>query len=91
MRNISLKYQLLLPFVLMILLVSAGTAWMMHGSGQAAVNLLVRRVLHDLVTQISTTTEAHLNYAFRALYSFVGDDETATFASARQRHEMEVL
>ena len=33
MRNISLKYQLILPFVLMILLVSAGTAWMMHGSG----------------------------------------------------------
>ena len=91
MRNISLKYQLILPFVLMILLVSAGTAWMMHGSGQAAVNLLVRRVLHDLVTQISTTTEAHLNYAFRALDSFVGDDETSTFASARQRHEMEVL
>ena len=51
----------------------------------------MRRVLHDLVTQISTTTEAHLNYAFRALDSFVGDDETSTFASARQRHEMEVL
>lgn len=70
MRKYSLRYQLVLPFVLLMLLVPTGIGWMLYASGTAAVNSLARRVLHDLVRQINVSTEQHLSDALNALNSF---------------------
>jgi len=90
-RYISLKYQLLLPFVLLILLVPAGTGWMLHESGAASVNVLVRRVLIDLATQINAATEKHLAYALNTLDSFVTGDEGGASASTESLQDMKAL
>ena len=70
MRKYSLRYQLVLPFVLLMLLVPTGIGWMLYASGTAAVNSLARRVLHDVVRQINVSTEQHLTAALNALNSF---------------------
>ena len=73
MSKYSLRYKLVLPFVLLILIVPAGTGWMLYDSGTQAVGALARRVLFDVVQQINTSTEQHLAAALHSLNTFVSE------------------
>ena len=75
MRKYSLRIQLILPFVTLMLLAPLVTGWMLHRSGVDTVSVLVRRVLLDLVAEINTATEKHLTYAQSMLGVFVSSDD----------------
>lgn len=72
MRSLSLKYQLVLPFALLILLIPVGTGWMLYRAGAATVDALIQRVQQETITRINETTEARLSYALDALGTFTG-------------------
>lgn len=98
MRKSSLRYQLVLPFVLLMLLVPTGIGWMLYDSGATAVNTLVRRVLLGLVVQINTSTEQLLSNALNTLDSFSpgtpDDDAMHSFTSdmrALEKRATEIL
>ncbi|MEA5097856.1 MAG: diguanylate cyclase [Burkholderiaceae bacterium] len=67
MRKFSLKYQLVFPFVLLVLLVPLTVGWMLFEAGSTAVNTLTRRVLTDVALRIGTVTDQHLNAALSTL------------------------
>ncbi|MFT3847612.1 MAG: diguanylate cyclase [Propionivibrio sp.] len=66
----SLKYQLVLPFALLILLIPVGTGWMLYRAGAATVDALISRVQQETIARINETTEARLSYALSALGTF---------------------
>lgn len=72
MRSLSLKYQLVLPFALLILLIPIGTGWMLYRSGAMTVNALVQRIQQEMLARINETTEARLLHAVNALNAFTG-------------------
>ncbi len=82
MKKYSLRYKLVLPFVLIMLLVPAGIGWMLYDSGTTAVNTLARRVLLDVVQQANASTEQHLTAALNALHSFVPESSDTPPASS---------
>ncbi|OWW20712.1 sensor domain-containing diguanylate cyclase [Noviherbaspirillum denitrificans] len=67
MNNSSLRRQLVLPYVLLVLFVSAAIAWVSYQAGETAVATLSRRVLGDMSSRISSATEQHLAGAITAL------------------------
>ena len=70
MLKYSLRYQLVLPFVLLMFLVPTGFGWMLYDAGTQAVNTLTRRVLLDLVQQINSAAEHNLTTAVNTLNAF---------------------
>lgn len=76
MNRFSLRQQLVLPFVLLVFLVSAGIGWVSYRAGGEAVDDLTRRVLVDMVNRISNATERHLAGALTALQSVAPDPRT---------------
>lgn len=67
MNNSSLRRQLVLPYVLLVLFVSAAIAWVSYQAGEEAVGTLSRRVLTDMADRIGGATEQHLAGAMTAL------------------------
>ena len=72
MRSLSLKYQLVVPFALLILLIPMGIGWMLYRAGAGTVDALIQRIQHETVARINETTEARLAYALKTLDSFAG-------------------
>lgn len=67
MNKSSLRRQLVLPYVLLVLFVSAAIAWVSYRAGEEAVGTLSRRVLTDMASRIGGATEQHLAGAMTAL------------------------
>jgi len=67
MNNSSLRRQLVLPYVLLVLFVSAAIAWVSYQAGEEAVGTLSQRVLSDTANRIGAATEQHLAGALTAL------------------------
>ena len=76
MPKSSLRQQLVLPFVILIIFVAGSIGWVSYRSGEQAVETLTRRVLIDLVERIGATTEQHLSGALTALQSISPDPAT---------------
>ncbi|RZI41952.1 sensor domain-containing diguanylate cyclase [Herbaspirillum sp. HC18] len=67
MNNSSLRRQLVLPYVLLVIFVSAAIAWVSYQAGKEAVGVLSQRVLADMLDRIGGATERHLAGALTAL------------------------
>jgi len=67
MNNSSLRRQLVLPYVLLVVFVSATIAWVSYQAGKDAVTALSQRVLTDMVNRIGGATEEHLARALTVL------------------------
>ncbi|MDP9109048.1 MAG: HAMP domain-containing protein, partial [Pseudomonadota bacterium] len=76
MSKSSLRQQLVLPFVLLVIFVSISIGWVSYRAGETAVDLLTRRVLTDMVDRIVASTERHLSGALIALESISPDPAT---------------
>lgn len=72
MPSPSLKYQLVVPFALLILLIPMGTGWMLYRAGAGTVDALIQRIQQETVARINETTEARLAYALKTLDAFAG-------------------
>lgn len=80
MPQSSLRRQLVLPYVLLVVSVSAAIAWIAYQAGDRAVTALSHQVLTGIVTRIGGATEQHLAgaaTALRALYPGLGDPHAA--------------
>ncbi|MFC6520244.1 hypothetical protein ACFQAT_11145 [Undibacterium arcticum] len=76
MRKFSLRQQLIVPFVVLVIFVSTSIGWLSFRAGEDAVNTLAQRVLVDMVNRINTATEHHLTGAFIALHSVAPDPKS---------------
>src|SRR3989442_13072891 len=76
MRRFSLRQQLIVPFVVLVIFVSTSIGWLSFRAGEDAVNTLAQRVLVDMVNRINTATEHHLTGAFIALHSVAPDPKS---------------
>jgi diguanylate cyclase (GGDEF)-like protein len=76
MNNSSLRRQLVLPYVLLVLFVSAAIAWVSYQAGEEAVGTLSQRVLADTANRINAATEQHLAGALTALNAVDSDPAT---------------
>jgi diguanylate cyclase len=72
----SLRRQLVLPFVGLVIFVSTVIGWISYQAGEEAVTTLSRRVLSDMVQRIGTATEQHLAGALTALNAVSPDPQT---------------
>lgn len=76
MKKTSLRRELLIPLAVLVLGVSAATAWVSMKAGTDAVQTLTQRVLIDMVNRISNATERHLEGALIALESISPNPKT---------------
>ncbi|HEY8606526.1 MAG TPA: diguanylate cyclase [Noviherbaspirillum sp.] len=76
MTKSSLRRQLVLPYVLLVIFVSTAIGWVSYQAGEEAVDTLSRRILADTVQRISASTEEHLSRALVALHSIDPDPAT---------------
>lgn len=73
MTQSSLRRRLLLPYVLLVILVSSAIVGGSYWAGRDAVDSLTDRLLADVVQRVSSATEEHLLRAQVALHSIVPD------------------
>ena len=76
MNKSSLRRQLVLPYVLLVIFVSTTIGWVSYHAGEKAVTSLSQRVLMDMVERINSATEHHLAGALVALNSVDPDPKT---------------
>ncbi len=76
MSKSSLRRQLVLPFVFLVMFVSAAIGWISFRAGENAIANLTARVLVDMVDRIGSATEQHLAGAMIALQSVAPDPKT---------------
>lgn len=76
MRKSSLRQQLVLPFVMLVIFVACSIGWVSFRAGEQAVETLTRRVLIDMVDRVDASTERHLSGALTALQSISPDPAT---------------
>lgn len=76
MNKSSLRRQLVLPFVLLVIFVSTSIGWVSYRAGENAVDALSERVLTDMVNRIGQATGQHLRGAMIALSAVVPDPRT---------------
>ncbi len=69
MLRSSLRRELLIPFILLIIGVSTAIGWVSVKAGSEAVMTLTQRILTDMVNRIGNATEKHLDGALIALES----------------------
>lgn len=67
MNGSSLRRQLVLPYVLLVVFVSVTIGWVSYQAGEDAVKTLSHRVLADMAQRIGSVTEQHLAGALTAL------------------------
>lgn len=82
MNKSSLRRQLVLPFVFLVMFVSAAIGWISFRAGENAIADLTARVLVDMVNRIGSATEQHLAGAQIALQSAAPDPKTVPKAQA---------
>ncbi len=75
MNKSSLRRQLVLPYVLLVVFVSAAIAWVSYRAGEEAVKTLSHRVLKDMVARVGGATEQHLAGALSALHAVAPDPQ----------------
>jgi diguanylate cyclase (GGDEF)-like protein len=76
MNKSSLRRQLVLPYVLLVIFVSASIGWVSYRAGDQAVSTLSQRVLADMAHRIASATEQHLAGALTVLHAVAPDPET---------------
>jgi diguanylate cyclase len=76
MNNSSLRRELVLPYVLLVIFVSAAIGWVSYRAGEDAVTTLSHRLLIDMVDRIGSATEQHLDGAVRVLNAVDADPAT---------------
>lgn len=76
MSRSSLRQQLVLPFVFLVVLVSVCIGWVSFRAGEHAVDDLTHRVLVDMAGRIRDSTERHLSGALTALQAVAPDPAT---------------
>lgn len=76
MNKSSLRRQLVLPYVLLVVFVSVAIGWVSYQAGEEAVSTLSQRMLTDMVNRIGSATEQHLADALTALHSVDPDPKT---------------
>ena len=77
MSKSSLRRELVIPIMVLVIGVSAAIAWVSVKAGTDAVNAFSQRVLVDLVNRISTASERHLDGALIALESIAPSAKNA--------------
>lgn len=82
MRQSSLRQQLVLPFVLLLVFVSGSIGLISYRAGEQAVEQLTLQVLTDRVDRIATSTERYLSGAVIAVESISPDPATIPRAQA---------
>ncbi len=73
MNRSSLRRQLVLPYVVLVIFVSSAIGWVSYRTGVNAVEALERRVLADSLHRVGTAMERHLSDALIALHAVVPD------------------
>jgi diguanylate cyclase len=76
MNKHSLRQQLVLPFVFLVIFVSAAIGWVSFRAGEHVVSQLTQRVLVDMVGRISAAAEQHLSGALIAMHAIEPDPGT---------------
>ncbi|HJV81499.1 diguanylate cyclase [Noviherbaspirillum sp.] len=76
MNKSSLRRQLVLPYVLLVVFVCATIGWVSYQAGEKAVSTLGHRVMTDMVNRINAATEQHLAGALTALNAIDPDPQT---------------
>lgn len=76
MNKSSLRRQLVWPYVLLVLFVSATIGWVSYRAGEEAVRELSQRLLTDMADRIGRATEQHLAGALTALNAVAPDPRT---------------
>jgi diguanylate cyclase (GGDEF)-like protein len=76
MNQSSLRRQVVLPYVSLVIFVSVSIGLVSYQAGENAVSTLSQRVLMDMVSRIGNATEGHLSGAMIALHSVDPDPAT---------------
>jgi diguanylate cyclase (GGDEF)-like protein len=76
MNKSSLRRQLVLPYVMLVIFVSTAIAWVSYQAGEEAVETLSHQVLLNMVNRIGSATEQHLAGALIALHAVDPDPQT---------------
>ena len=76
MFRLSLRQQLILPFVLGVIFVSAAIGWLSYRASDTAIKALAERVLTDMVNRINHATDEQLRGAVTTLNSLAPDPKT---------------
>jgi diguanylate cyclase len=76
MNKSSLRRELVLPYVLLVIFVSTAIGWVSYRAGEDAVTTLSHRLLVDMVDRIGSATEQHLAGAMRVLNAVDADPST---------------
>ncbi|MGH8806813.1 MAG: diguanylate cyclase [Noviherbaspirillum sp.] len=82
MNKSSLRRQLVLPYVLLVVFVSTAIGWVSYRAGEDAVSTLSQRVLTSMVERIGSATERHLAGALTVLNAVDPDSQTLPKAQA---------
>jgi diguanylate cyclase len=67
MNRSSLRWQLVLPYVLLVIFVSTTIGWVSYQTGENAVKMLSQRMVAEMVQRIGGATEQHLANALAVL------------------------
>lgn len=78
MNKRSLRQQLVLPFVFLVIFVSVTIGWVSFRAGETAVSELTQRLLVDMVGRITAATEQHLGGAVITLHAVEPDPNTVS-------------
>jgi len=73
MANSSLRKQLLITIIVLMLFVSSAIVWVSIQAGTDAVNNLTQRVMLNMIERIGDDNEHHLNEAIRTLETIAPD------------------
>lgn len=76
MNKSSLRRQLVLPYVALVVFVSVAIGWVSSRAGEAAVQTLTQRVLAEMTDHIGGATEQHLAGALKVLNAVDPDPAT---------------
>lgn len=76
MNKSSLRRQLVLPYVALVVFVSVAIGWVSSRAGEAAVQTLTQRVLAEMTDHIGSATEQHLAGALKVLNAVDPDPAT---------------
>lgn len=76
MNKSSLRRQLVLPYVALVVFVSVAIGWVSSRAGEAAVQTLSQRVLAEMTDHIGSATEQHLAGALKVLNAVDPDPAT---------------
>jgi len=68
MNKSSLRRQRVLPYVLLVLFVSAAISWVSYGAGEKAIDTLSQKMSQSIVDRIDKATERQLAGALNEAY-----------------------